>query len=287
MSGPPAPVRPTPREVVELGLADDGSAALSDLYDAANLLGIADQTLRLAIRRLVDAGLVEQSGRGRGGSLRATGRARRRALLDEAYWDFAVRQDDGEVTWDGYWHLLAFTVPESHRAERDRLRDALSRLGAAPLTPGLFLSPHDLGEALEAETGSEPDGAVGQYLTTATADRVERGGRPVTDLVGELWPLDVLRGAYDGLIATLDGWADSAAAGGVRALAGRIAVLAAVERAMGTDPLLPAELLPEDWPGRPARDRVRREWLGGPSMPAPPPGRPRHTGGSPPPSRAR
>lgn len=259
MSGAREPVRPTPREVVELGLAVDGSAALSDLYDAANLLGVADQTLRLAIRRLVDAGLAEQTGRGRAGTLRSTGRARRRALLDEAYWEFAVRQDDGAVVWDGHWHLLAFTVPESQRAQRDHLRDALSRLGAAPLAPGLFVSPHDLRPALEAES----DGAVGRYLTTAVAPRVERGGQPIADLVGTLWPLDVLIDAYAALHATLDHWAGSAAGGDpVRALAGRTAVLAALERAIGTDPLLPPELLPADWPGRTARHRIRRDWLG-------------------------
>jgi len=260
VSGAHEPVDPTPREVVELALADDGSAALSSLYDAANLLGIADQPLRLAIRRLADAGLVEQTGRGRAGSLRSTRRARRRALLDEAYWDFAVAQDDGEVAWDGHWHLLGFTVPESHRAERDRLRDALSRLGAAPLTPGLFVSPHDLRPALDAET----EGAVGRYLTTAAARQVERGGRPIAELVGDLWPLEALRDAYGSLLATLDRWAGSARSDvRARTLAGRIAVRTALERAVGTDPLLPPELLPADWPGRPARERVRRDWLDG------------------------
>lgn len=248
---------PTPREVVELSLAEHGHAALAEVYDAANLLGIADQPLRLAIRRLADAGLVVQSGRGRAGTLRATEHGRRRALLDEAYWEFAVRQDDGEVRWDGNWHLLAFTVPESRRAERDRLRVALSRLGAAPLTPGLFVSPHDLGPALDAES----DGSAIRYLTAATAEHVAHGGRPIADLIEDLWPLDTLRAAYLDLLGVMDRWESPAASGGTAGLAGRLAVFAALERAIGTDPLLPAELLPDDWPGRPTRNLVRQTWL--------------------------
>jgi phenylacetic acid degradation operon negative regulatory protein len=252
------PWAPTPREVVELSLATHGRAALSTVYDAANLLGVADQPLRLAIRRLSEAGIVEQTGRGRAGSLRSTARGRRRALLAEAYWDFALRQDAGEPGWDGLWHLLAFSVPESHRALRDALRAALSRLGAAPLTPGLFVSPHDLSAALEAEH----DGGVGGYLTTATARSVQHAGRPLADVVGDLWPLGALRDAYTDLLGVMDRWSGPATRGGpAAALAGYVAVHAALERAMGPDPLLPPELLPPDWPGRCARDRVRRDWL--------------------------
>jgi phenylacetic acid degradation operon negative regulatory protein len=249
---------PAPREVVEIALSATGRADLAAVYDSANLLGIGDQPLRLAIRRLVAAGLVEQVGRGRGGSIRSTDEGRRRAALDEAYWDFAVQQDEGLAPWDGRWRLVAFSVPESLRAERDRLRAALARLGAAPLTPGLFVSPHDLVPALEAETG----GGIGRFLTTVVATDVQHAGRPVADDVARLWPLDDLAAAYRELERVMDARAaDHRTGDDAAALAGHIAVHAALDRAMGPDPLLPRELLRPDWPGARARARVRREWL--------------------------
>jgi phenylacetic acid degradation operon negative regulatory protein len=251
---------PSPRAVVEHCLAEDGRAPLAAVYDAANLLGIADQPVRLAIRRLVDAGLVEQHGRGRAGELRATPAARLRGVLDGAYWAFAIDQDEGTVTWDGRWHLLAFSVPEARRAERDALRATLAHLGAAPLTPGLYLSPHDLGTALAAEAGP----AVHDHLTTARATAVRHAGRPVEELVAELWPLTAVRAGYARFDAAMDRWSAARRpdAGPAQALAGRIAVLAALDAAVGPDPLLPPALLPDDWPGRRSRDRFRRDWAG-------------------------
>lgn len=251
---------PTPREVVELSLLPHGTVPLAHLYDAANLLGVPDQTLRLALRRLAASGLVEQHGRGRAGLLTATATSRRRAALDEAYWDVAVRQDAGEIVWDGMWHLVAFSVPEARRADRDRLRGVLARLGAAPLAPGLCVSPHDLGPAIEAET----EGAVRAYLTTAASREVRHGGRPLAALVPALWPLDDLAAAYRRLLAVTEAWSGRAGSGDPAAvLAAHVAVHAALERALGPDPLLPPELLPPDWPGPEARARVARDWLPG------------------------
>ena len=45
--------------------------------------------------------------------------------------------------WDGMWSLVAFSIPEEHRAARDELRKALRWLGFAPLYDGLWVSPRD------------------------------------------------------------------------------------------------------------------------------------------------
>src|SRR5450756_2690082 len=41
------------------------------------------------------------------------------------------------------WSLVAFSIPEEHRAARDELRKALRWLGFAPLYDGLWVSPRD------------------------------------------------------------------------------------------------------------------------------------------------
>ena len=48
------------------------------------------------------------------------------------------------------WSLVAFSIPEEHRAARDELRKALRWLGFAPLYDGLWVSPRDhAGEVIE------------------------------------------------------------------------------------------------------------------------------------------
>jgi phenylacetic acid degradation operon negative regulatory protein len=248
---------PSPRAVVEHGFDADGTAPLGALYDAANALGIADQPLRLAVRRLVDAGLVQQHGRGRSGVLHLTDRARLHQTLDLAYWDLARAQDAGAAPWDGRWHLIGFSVPEARRNERDALRTALGHLGAAPIAPGLVVSPHDLIPALEAELGR----GVQEHLSTASDPAARHRGEPIAALVGTLWPLGTLRAGYAALERALDRW-DRRPDDPAQALAGRIAVHTALDRAVMPDPLLPPELLPADWPGSGLRTRFLAGWVG-------------------------
>src|SRR5512146_1495073 len=45
--------------------------------------------------------------------------------------------------WDGRWHLVTYSIPESERDARDRLRQELAWLGFGMLTNALWISPHD------------------------------------------------------------------------------------------------------------------------------------------------
>lgn len=45
--------------------------------------------------------------------------------------------------WDGYWHLVNYSVPENSRTARDRLRHELELLGFGMLTNALWVSPYD------------------------------------------------------------------------------------------------------------------------------------------------
>jgi phenylacetic acid degradation operon negative regulatory protein len=261
---PAASAHVGPRAVVEHCLAADGSAPVADVLDAARVLGIEDQPVRLAVRRMAAAGLLVQQGRGRAGTLVLTPEARLRSALDDEYWAFARRQDRGQEVWDGRWRLLAFSVPESRRADRDALRAALAHLGAATLTPGLYVSPHDLTDALAAEL---PDRDPGADLTVAVADAVRHRGQDLRAVVPELWALDGLRAGYRRLDAVVEAWLARVAAepGATVRRAARVAVGAAVDLAVGPDPLLPPVLLPADWPGGAVRGRTERAWqvLGG------------------------
>ena len=87
------------------------------------------------------------------------------------------------------WSLVAFSIPEDHRAARDELRKALRWLGFAPLYDGLWVSPRDhAGEVI----GYLKDLGI----TTATAFRasaVPADG----EIPARAWDLGGLRERYE------------------------------------------------------------------------------------------
>ena len=159
--------------------------------------------------------------------------------------------------WDGQWRLIAFSIPEARRSDRDALRAALTRLSAAALTPGLFASPHDLTTALRAEISPR---RLDDDLTLATTTSVTHHGTAIERLTTQLWPLDTIKTRYrtlDRVITHEEKRLSRDAEPAVR-LAARITVLTALTAALLPDPLLPTELLPAGWPGPDVRERVRR-----------------------------
>ena len=173
--------RIAPRTVIEAFLPPSGSVDLSTIYNEANAVGIGDQPLRLAIRRLIANGEVEQHGRGRAGTLRLTSLGQARQTRDGIGLALAFGQDDGSIRWDKKWHLLAISAPENQRAVRDSLRRALHAAGAATISTGLVASAHDLTDVL--------DPAVRSHLVTATATALDiRGLVKPAEIAELLWP---------------------------------------------------------------------------------------------------
>ncbi|WP_343869604.1 PaaX family transcriptional regulator C-terminal domain-containing protein [Dactylosporangium roseum] len=201
--------------------------------------------------------MIEQVGRGRRGHLRLTNQSLYRNLLDDEYWNFATRQDRGDEQWDRRWRLIAFSIPEARRSDRDALRAVLTRLSAAALAPGLFASPHDLTTALRAELFPRH---LDSDLTLATTTSLTHHGTTIERLTTQLWPLDTISAQYqtlDRVITHEQRHLGNDTEPAIR-LAARITILTALNAALLPDPLLPAELLPTDWPGPNARERVRQ-----------------------------
>ncbi|WP_435300454.1 hypothetical protein [Timonella sp. A28] len=98
----------SPRTVIEGFLQPEHPTALNVVFDAANHVGIPDQPIRLALRRMIAAGDIEQVGRGRSGKITLTPSGKSRLLRDRIALQFAFDQDNHTTTWDGTWKLLAF-----------------------------------------------------------------------------------------------------------------------------------------------------------------------------------
>lgn len=236
----------SPRTVVEAFLPPAGHVPLAVVYDAANLAGLTDQPVRLAIRRLVASGDAEQTGRGRAGTLSLTSSGRRRLQRDRVSLALAWAQDAGDAPWDGHWRLIAVTAPERERAVRDTLRRTLHELGAVAVSTGLYVSPHDL--------GSELPGDARPYLSTATTSDLDvRGTTSPTVIAETLWPSEPTIAAY----ATLDEALHRDASDPEVPVVVRMLLLAdALEVAIRDDPLLPLELRGAPW----APSQTRATW---------------------------
>lgn len=238
--------RISPRTVIEAFLPPTGSARLADIYDTAQLAGLDDQPVRLAIRRLIANGEAEQAGRGRAGTLALTSSGRRRLERDRRSLGLAVAQDAGEAPWDGHWRLMAVTTPERERAIRDTLRRSLHELGAVAISTGLYVSPHDLFTEL-------PDG-VEPYLSTATtADLTVRGTTSPREIAEALWPSEPTVAAYSTLDDALHRDAEDTS---VPAVVRMLHLADALDLAIREDPLLPLELRRAPW----APSRTRTAW---------------------------
>ncbi|MEU4562713.1 PaaX family transcriptional regulator [Actinoplanes sp. NPDC023936] len=234
---------PLPRTVIEAFLPFAGHAELDLVYQAGNAAGIEDQPLRLAIRRMIAAGEITQDGRGRRGRLALTDAGRRRLARDRLGLRLALAQDRGEAPWDGTWRLLAVSVPESERAVRDALRRDLADAGAAVVSTGLYVSPHDL----SAMVG-------GGNLVRAVATSLDiRGVTSPPEIAELLWPALPIVEGYQVAERAISGSEDT----GVPVVTRQILLADALERAMRDDPLIPLELRPADW----APSRIRRRWL--------------------------
>lgn len=248
-----------------LGLAHrDGTVLGSELYPVAAECGISDETVRSCMRRLISDGIFVRDGEGRDAVFRATTSGR--AALDVTHQRHltAYAQDAAGRGWDRRWRLVAFAIPESRRADRDSFRDHLRSLGGAAIQPGLYVSPHrwDADVADEAERLG-----IGDHVSAFSTDDLAVGATSdPRDIVAGLWPLDEVARRYDRFIESYRNVPD--VLDGMRSrherisehdfLPGALHIAIRFNECFEMDPLLPPELLPRPWPGREARDILRR-----------------------------
>ncbi|MFI8341564.1 PaaX family transcriptional regulator C-terminal domain-containing protein [Streptomyces sp. NPDC085639] len=268
------------RMVVHALVREDGTVAGGELYEVAGLLGMTDQQVRLCVKRLVAEGRFTVQGRGRRAVLRLAGAAGPEhgpglPLVPEVeFVRHAYRQDRGLEPWDGLWHAFAFAVPESARASRDSLRDALTGLGAAPVQGGLYVTPNAIGPYVRAHAAEL--GLSEALSCLSTRDLTVGGTSDPRALAERLWPLPEIAARYAELRALAErptgaeadttadgegnGAGDSEGDGVAAGLAHAVALAAAFSAAMLPDPLLPPELLPQPWPGATARAAASDAW---------------------------
>ncbi|WP_371871023.1 PaaX family transcriptional regulator C-terminal domain-containing protein [Mycolicibacterium agri] len=183
---------------------------------------IKEPTLRVALTRMVSAGDLVRSEDGYRLSDRLLARQR--------------RQDDAINPqlrpWDGSWTTLVITSVGVDARVRANLRTTLQQNRFGELREGVWLRPDNLKVTL-------PDEVLSRVRVLRSYDEDSPA------LAAQLW--DLPEWARTGR-QLLD---DMAEAGDIP---GRFVVAAGIVRHLLTDPVLPAELLPDDWPGGALRE---------------------------------
>ena len=214
-------LKPLPARSVVLSLlfgSHPDRMSPAELTRAGEHFGIPASTLRVALTRAVAAGDLRREGTDYVLGDRLVARQRRQ---DEGV-------EDAETPWAGDWEMAVVVVAGRPGPERAALRDQLSAARLAELREGVWTRPANLRRA----PAYSDDPVLSCFRVRPEEDPAE--------LAARLWDLETWTSEGDRLLELLADTRDPAQ---------RLAVAAHVVRHLTADPLLPAELLPERWPG--------------------------------------
>ncbi|WP_460796638.1 PaaX family transcriptional regulator [Microbacterium sp. GXF0217] len=227
------------RTVVGLYLRTLGGwISTADLVRLAGDLGIPAPRARTGIARLKQRGLLTAERRDAAGY-----------RLDPAALPMLERGDrrifDIRTMTDGeQWCLVSYSIPESRRELRHRLRRGLQWLGAGAVSPALWILPGHLEDEAE-ELLRALDVRDAAVLFRADAPRVAGS---LADAAHDWWDLAALRAEHERFQAAVSELPDAAT--DRDAFVAYVRLIDAWRTLPYLDPGLPAELLPADWPGR-------------------------------------
>jgi phenylacetic acid degradation operon negative regulatory protein len=223
-----------------------GQVRLRGLVTLLDCFGIPDATTRVAAARLRKEGWLAADREGRETVYSLTESAWQ--MLDEGR-DRIFQRATGP--WDGQWHMVIYQVPETERALRERLRRRLAWFGFGPLSPSVWLSPHNRGRQVIDDFADYPAAQLDSFRSRSAGNGADR------DIAARAWDLAALERDYRDLLARysprLAGYR-SGALDERAALVERMRLINDYRHFPFRDPDLPAELLPDGWPGRQAHE---------------------------------
>jgi phenylacetic acid degradation operon negative regulatory protein len=219
------------------------------LLDLLADLGVAEAAARATLKRMTQRGLLTRGQVGRSAEYSLT------PLAEDVLREARERVDSPRPFEhaEGEWTLLSYSVPESRRDLRHRVRARLSWAGFGGLRDGLWIAP---GTVDVASVLGRSDLAGAAELADAFAAR-PLPGTDLDRLVHRAWDVPAIRAAHLRFIAT---WSRPPRVAGSLA---QLTLLGADWLSLlRTDPGLPAAHLGTDWPAA-ASEAVHRRVLEG------------------------
>lgn len=193
------------------------------LTSLAGLFGIHAGTMRTALSRMVTAGELSV----------ADGRYHLEGRLLERQRAQDLGRHRPEAPWAGGWHTMVAVDAQRPLAERRRLRRVMADHRMGELRPDVWMRPANLAAPM----------VDGWMCTSGPLIGTDPGA-----LAAHLWDLTALQRDARLLLARLADVAPSIATGRHDAIPHAFHLAARVVRFLRADPLLPAPLLPGDWP---------------------------------------
>ncbi len=212
-------------------------------------LGVSEVACRATLSRMAKKGALERSLEGRSVAFRASPRTRDLLFRDR---ERILSSSPFEHPGDG-WTVLMFSVPESRRDVRHRLRTRLSWAGFGPLGDGLWIAPGspDVDDVLiVVQDPADPGSSITVF------DAVPRLPTRAEDVVAQAWNLPAVRGEHDTFLQEWEAVEESE----LSALATLSALSVDWIRLLRVDPGLPARYLPHDWPAGRSTATYRRHY---------------------------
>jgi len=227
-------------------LRQPGLAVYSgSVIDVLDRVGISEEATRSTVSRMARRGLLHRIRSGRRSYLEPTDRLR--AVLEDGHrrtWQISAVNR----SWDGSWTLVGFTLPDSWRRQRHDLRSRLIWARFGMLQPGLWVAP-GLVDVAAAIAGLD----LADYLIVTHGRAIPP--TEASDLARRGFDLTSVAADYKEF---LDRWGEDHSVPGDDPLTRELLLHSEWLRLIRTDPRLPAELLPTDWPAIEAEQRFHR-----------------------------
>ena len=226
-----------------------GVLAVSDLIRLLSDLGVESAGVRSSVSRLKKRGvLVSLKHGGSAAYSLAPGLEEVFKAGDERIFS-PRRAEEGDD-----WILTSFSVPESQRHLRHKLRTILTRMGCGQVSPGLWIAPG----SLAGEIGQQLDRAgLMEYVDLFKAAHL--GESNVREKVGHWWDLPALDALYSDFLVrhedVLRRWSEGRSEQAEtpeqlrQSFIDYVPTVTQWRRLPYLDPGLPEKYLPEGWSG--------------------------------------
>jgi phenylacetic acid degradation operon negative regulatory protein len=224
-----------------------GEVHVASLLKLVIPLGFSANAIRLGLSRMSKHGVFR---------VRRAGRCSYYSLSEKGLkWMEQGRVRAFEVEhkqWDGKWRLVVYNIPERQRALRDKLRVKLHSLGFAKLSTSLWIAPHDIRTEINEYL---KDRGMVRYVETFVAEYT--GVRHPREFAPLVWSIKDLAKKYavfvDKCSSVYAAFKRAEKTGGesdlTECFAQRFCMTAEYVALRLEDPMLPLELLPENWVG--------------------------------------
>lgn len=201
--------------------------------------GITDSSIRTWLSRRVRQGFLMVRREGKKSFYGLSGKGRR--ISSNISMSFHTPDWSG---WDGSWWGFLFSIPESRKKERHRIRTRLTAYRFVPWYGGFWIRPKHEAEEIDRHFSPEQEGGNGRLIVFRPRQKL------TAEEVSRLWRVPQIQEEYlHGLQMLADELTKLSRYSPEEAHVKRIEVGNRSVPLIYQDPLLPPRYLPDEWAG--------------------------------------